>query len=521
MGGTPFPSLMRVLLLAALLAPTAAAQTTFTVTTTNPSGTGSLLQAIFDANNQRNGSAPDTIAFAIPGDGPHTIRPSSELPALIEAVVIDGLTQPGADCSTWPATLMIELDGRNAGSSSDGLVFEIGGGSTVRGLVINRFGDDGIDVEGEGGNTFECNYVGTDVAGLVARPNQDDGITIESFDNVVGGASPSARNVLSGNGQDGIELDAFDFEAGRNTVQGNYIGVAADGVSPLGNGDDGVEADDGATDTLVGGTGPGEGNVIAYNGDNGVQVDGASSVRNAVLGNAIFGNTDRGIELQETTGGGQTPNDPGDGDDGPNGFQNYPVLDAATTFANTGTTTVEGTLDSAPNATFRVELFASEVLDADGFGEGEVFVGAVDVTTDAGGDAAFSVELAEPVEADLFLTATATDADGNTSEFGEGIEVDFLDNVSAEDGPGSALALALAPNPATADVAVSFDLAQTGAVEVAVVDLLGRVVRRFSGARAAGPHGVRVPLGGLPAGLYVVRVSTAEATAALPLTVAR
>jgi hypothetical protein len=261
--------------------------------------------------------------------------------------------------------------------------------------------------------------------------------------------------------------------------------------------------------------------VIAYNRDNGIQIEDATSVRNAVLGNAIFGNTDRGIELQEVTGGGQTPNDPGDGDDGPNGFQNYPVLVAATTFANTGTTTVEGTLDSAPNATFRVELFASEALDADGFGEGEVFVGAVDVTTDASGDAAFSVELAEPVESGLSITGTATDAEGNTSEFSEGIVVDFLDNVSREDGPGAALALTLAPNPATADVAVSFDLAQTGAVEVAVVDLLGRVVRRFSGARAAGPHGVRVPLGDLPAGPYIVRVATAEATAALPLTVAR
>ena len=514
---------MRLLLLAALLAPAAAAQTTFTVTTVADTGPGSLRQAILDANNTPNGDGLDVVAFDIPGDGPHTIRPLSPLPPIYGDVVVDGLTQPGADCDTWPATLQIVLDGQQAGPDADGILIQKGGGATVRGLVVQRFASDGFDVEGEGGNTFECNFVGTDVTGMEARPNGDDGFDVASSDNVIGGASPSARNLISGNDEDGIDVDGFnefgvDDLAVRNVIQGNWIGVAADGESPLGNSDDGVELQYGAADSVVGGTEPGQGNVIAYSGDNGVQVEEASSVRNRILGNAIYANDGLGIDLGAD---GRTPNDPGDGDPGANERQNTPVLDSATTYANTNTTVLVGSLDSRSGGTYRVELFASSAVDPSGYGEGERFLGAVEVTTDADGDAAFTVELPEPVEPGLYVTATATDADGNTSEFSEAVDADFVDNVATEDDPGAALALALAPNPTAADVAVSFSLERAGAVEVTVVDLLGRVVRQSGGARAAGPHAVCLPVTDLPAGVYVVRVATAEASATLPLTVAR
>lgn len=514
---------MRCLLLAALLAPAVAAQTTFTVTTVADTGPGSLRQAILDANNAPNGDGLDVVAFDIPGDGPHTIRPLSPLPAIYGDVVVDGLTQPGADCDTWPATLQIVLDGQQAGPDAEGIQIQKGGGATVRGLVVHRFSSDGFDVEGAGGNTFECNFVGTDVTGMTAMPNGDDGFDVASSDNVIGGASPSARNLISGNAEDGIDVDGFN-EFGvtdlavRNVIQGNWIGVAADGESPLGNADDGVELQYGAADSVVGGTEPGEGNVIAYSGDNGVQIEEASSVHNRILGNAIFANGDLGIDLGAD---GRTPNDPGDGDPGANDRQNTPALGSATTYANTSTTTVVGALASRPGGTYRVELFASAAADPSGYGEGERFVGAVEVTTDAGGDAAFTVELSAPVEPGLSVTATATDADGNTSEFSGAVDVDFVDNVATEDDPGVALALALAPNPAASDVAVSFRLPQAGPVEVTVVDLLGRVVRRGAGAGAAGPHAVRLSVADLPAGVYVVRVATAEASATLPLTVAR
>ena len=512
-----------LLALLALLAPTVAAQTTFVVTTVADSGPGSLRQAIADANSSPNGAEPDSIAFDIPGDGPHTIRPLTSLPAIYGGLIVDGLSQPGADCEAWPATLQIVIDGQQAGANADGIQIQEGGGATVRGLVVHRFTNEGFDVEGEGGNTFECNFVGTDVTGMTAMPNGDDGFNVASSDNVIGGAEPSARNLISGNGGDGIDVDGFnelgrDDVAVRNVIQGNYIGVAADGESPLGNGDDGVELQSGASDSLVGGVEADEANVIAYNGDTGVQVQEGSSLRNRILGNAIFANGDVGIDLNAD---GRSLNDPGDGDAGPNGRQNYPVLASATTFSNTSTTTVVGELRSRPDGTFRVELFANGAIDPSGYGEGEAFLDAIEVTTDASGEATFTVELAEAVEPGRYVTATATDADGNTSEFGEAVAVDFVDNVAAEDGPAAALALALAPNPAASDVAVSFDIAQAGTIEVTVIDVLGRAVRQSGGARTAGRHTAHLSVQDLPAGVYVVRVATVEASAALPLTVAR
>ncbi len=507
---------LRALLLAALVTSPVLAQETFTVTTTADNGAGSLRRAIEDANRTRNAAGgPDRIEFAIPGTGPFTISPTVVLPTISEAVVIDGLSQPGADCSTWPATLLIELDGQRTGSLADGLTLESSSGSTVRGLVVNRFDGDGVDVKGSGGNTFECNYIGTDVTGTLARPNADDGIDVESPDNVIGGSTPSARNLLSGNGNDGIDIDGFGVNGSGNVIQGNYIGVAVDGTSPLGNSDEGIELQFGASSTLVGGTESGEGNVIAHNDGNGIKVEESSSIRNSILRNAIFGNGARGIELEETSSGEQTGNDSRDRDSGPNGLQNYPVLTAARTAENTGATTIEGTLNSTPNTTFRVELFANDALDPDGFGPGAVFVAAVEVTTDAGGDGAFVVELEETLEAGVFVTSTATDDDGNTSEFGRGVEVDALMNTSADETP-DAMTVTVSPNPASDVVFVS--LAGSSEAEVVVYDMQGRAV--FAELLNQ-PAEVSVPLTNLAPGVYMIRVTTARSTQTAQITVAR
>ena len=91
-------------------------------------------------------------------------------------MAIDGYTQDGASANTNPlasgsnAVLKIELDGTNAGASADGLHITAGG-STIKGLVINRFGANGIEMSTNGGNTIEGNFIGTDVTGL-ARPGQ-------------------------------------------------------------------------------------------------------------------------------------------------------------------------------------------------------------------------------------------------------------------------------------------------------------------------------------------------------------
>src|SRR5262249_18160277 len=118
-----------LLIAAASFFPPLCGAATFTVTNTNDSGTGSLRQAILDANAN---PGLDTITFAI-GSGPRTIAPLSPLPTITDRVVIDGTTQPG-----YAGAPLIELSGANAGSGADGLSITAGG-STVVALVINRF----------------------------------------------------------------------------------------------------------------------------------------------------------------------------------------------------------------------------------------------------------------------------------------------------------------------------------------------------------------------------------------------
>src|SRR5262249_2061830 len=137
---------------------------TFSVLNTADSGTGSLRQAITDANSTANvGGVPDRIEFNIPGAGVHTISPASALPAITDAVTIDGYTQPGASPNTLNvgdnAVLLIELNGANV---SSGLIIT-GGGSTIRGLVINRFGsqgDDGVVLLKSDSNVIAGNFIG-------------------------------------------------------------------------------------------------------------------------------------------------------------------------------------------------------------------------------------------------------------------------------------------------------------------------------------------------------------------------
>src|SRR5262245_61774720 len=143
----------------------------FTVTNTNDSGTGSLRQAITDANGMGGG----TINFNIPGGGVHTISPLTVLPTVTQTVTIDGYSQPGSSPNSNPPTmginavLLIELNGQFSGSNFGGLTINAPT-CIVRGLVINRFVGDGIRVCTDG-NVFEGNFIGTNPAGTAAFGN--------------------------------------------------------------------------------------------------------------------------------------------------------------------------------------------------------------------------------------------------------------------------------------------------------------------------------------------------------------
>ena len=433
---------MRGFRMAAILAfvsVTGARAATFTVTNTNDSGAGSLRQAILDAD-----ATPglDTIAFNIPGAGVHTISPATSLPEIDDPVIIDGYSQPGASPNTDPTgfngTLLIEISGASAGQAN-GLNLNAGA-STVRGLVINRFqglstdAGNAIRLNTGGGNHIEGNFIGTDPGGTTAQGNEDVAIIFgTSNDNFIGGTTPAARNVISASGR-----VAFFMLSSGNVIQGNFIGTQRDGVSPLGNqsglGSVGVG---GATNNTIGGTGAGEGNVIAFNTLYGFVGDVSAGNGNVIRGNSIHDNGGLGIDL--LGGGGPSANDPGDPDTGGNNLQNFPIIRSVEHLSPQGAgTRIVGKLNSAPSTTFDLDFYSNPVCSnfPREFIEGEVYLGSSQVTTDGNGDAAIDVTLTVATEVGARISATATDPNGNTSEFSQRI-IFSINPVSGPDTGGT------------------------------------------------------------------------------------
>ena len=490
------------------------------VSNTEDSGRGSLRQAIAEANST---PGRDRIIFNIPGPGVKTISPTAPLPDLTGPTVLDARTQPG-----YAGTPLVELDGgRLPGGHFDGLRLT-GAGGVVRGLAVFGFdgasgvslvGDDnaveacylGLDAAGhvrdrlnrtgvtvagannrvggytpaernlisgngsEGvavygaGNRVVGNFVGTDASGLgsainpvgvlaqgpntlvggvepgarnvisnnhtgikcsggdaVIRgnligtdPTGDSrvgngiGIDITSGNNMIGGAEPGARNVISGNGT-GVRLAGTGMSATGNVLRGNLIGTNAAGDAPLPN-STGVRLSDfsnGASGNQIGGDSEGAGNVIAFNYA-GIVLWNFASRNNVISGNSIFSNTQSGIDLN--TDEAVTFNDPLDADAGPNNLQNFPQLTSVS--SSGGTTRVVGVLDSTPGKQFRLDFYSNLACDDSGYGEGGRPFGSASVTTDASGKAVIDVTLPRPLPPGRALTATATDPAGNTSEF--------------------------------------------------------------------------------------------------------
>jgi parallel beta-helix repeat protein len=275
---------------------------------TADAGPGSLREAILNAN--RNVGYADSISFAIPESGPHTIIPTSgALPYVTDPVTIDATTQPG-----YLSTPVVELSG--GGGAPWGLAIT-GGSSTVRGLAISGFTPGwgiGLFRPGEG-NVIQGNFVGTDATGTVARGN-NEGIIVDSANNLVGGAAPGERNVIAGNLADGVNVQSG---ASANRIVGNYIGTDVSGSIVLGTGQFGISITN-ATGNVVGGPEPGAGNVVAGSTHAGVRVAGSAATGTQILGNRIgtnaagtaaLGNSWAGVLLDssaaETLVGGMGP----------------------------------------------------------------------------------------------------------------------------------------------------------------------------------------------------------------------
>jgi titin len=275
-----------------------------------------------------------------------------------------------------------------------------GAGNLISGnrspIPVNR--SPGVVIAYATGNLVQGNFIGTDVTGTTALGNGNGGVEINrGSNNTIGGTAAGAGNLISGNREDGLRIS----DSSGNLVQGNSIGIGADGAA-LGNDSNGVALVC-ASNNLIGGPAAGAANTIAYNGRDGVLVD--TGTGNAIRRNAIFANGGLGIELIN----------------GGNRMQPAPVLTTAT--VQSDVTTIGGMLTSTPNASFTLEFFVNSACNPSGFGEGEQFFVSVTVTTDGDGRASFEFSLNLPVPVDDFITATATDADENTSMFSRCLQV--------------------------------------------------------------------------------------------------
>ncbi len=360
----------------------------------------------------------DTIEFNLARPDLRFITPTRELPVITEAVTIDGYTQLFARPNTKPvgndASVLVQLVGLQAGSAADGLIIEANG-VTVRGLAIRDFDSgSGIKIEGSN-NRVDGNFIGTDSLGRREGQGNEDGVFIlDGQNNTVGGNTPAARNLISGNDRDGVRLFGTSLGTDDNRVQNNYIGTDKFGTGSLGNGGAGVTIFDSSRNAVGGGNA--EANIIAFNALDGVAVRSGNNIfadsGNSIRSNSIFSNGGLGIDLIGGTenAAGATANDPGDVDTGPNDLQNKPALTSAV--SSGGNTTVKGKLDSTPNKTFLVEFFSNAAGN-----EGRKLLGQKTVTTNASGVATYTFTVAQAVPAGQGITATATDQGRNTSEF--------------------------------------------------------------------------------------------------------
>jgi hypothetical protein len=344
-----------------------------------------------------------------------TIAPHTELPIITKPVIIEGYSQPGASVNTATtgtnAVSKIVLSGAEgvvgSGSGIDGLKIS-GGGTTIKGLVINGFkqgqNDEGgmaiflLNVAGNTSNTIAANFIGTDAAGTTAVANQGSGVVtaFNSTNNTIGGTTPADRNLISGNFFSGVSLGS-----NNNRVQNSLIGTDKSGANDLGNGSNGVGMS--SSDNTL------SANTIAFNEGDGIRVFSSLTLStgntgNLLAGNSIFSNggtspSKLGIDLGFD---GVTPNDLGDGDTGPNTLQNFPVLTSAKT-SKKGTT-ITGKLNSAPNKSFIVQFFSN----ASG-NEGQKSTGQTGVSTDSNGDVSFTFRAALKVrKGKITATAVAT-----------------------------------------------------------------------------------------------------------------
>ena len=283
--------------------------------------------------------------------------------------------------------------------------------------VVSFAVPDGLRIEG--------NLIGTDASGTTAIANRNYGVYIDTYtDVVIGGTTPGARNVISGNELTAIQLGSGTAPAAFPNVRvfGNRIGTDWTGTVPIPNGRNAASPSQpqptillfsgGSCSAQIGGFGPGEANLIAHGGAQGVMV--GICTRASLAGNTYIGHRGMAIDNSGNSfGDGPSADDPGDPDGGGNRLQNMPVaLDAAPAGADAFTLDIR--VDSAPaNATYpiRVDFYR---------GRGGDLLERVASRMITVAEAQTVVQVVLPLSAlaDGVVQMLATDAGGNTSEVG-------------------------------------------------------------------------------------------------------
>lgn len=493
---------------------------TFTVTNTFDSGAGSLRQAILDAN--ANGATPHTIVFNIPLSDPgfdgnvFTIKPLSPLPDVRGGITIDGATQTAFSGDSNPFGPEVVLNGSMLVSGTGINISGDNGG--VKGLVVNGFPGTGLALSRlpfdptPSGNQILNNYIGTDPTGSFAVPNVS-GISIGGF----GTPGAEARdnrvenNVISGNTS--LAFSSCDIKGTQ--IINNKIGTNRTGTSGIPNGGGLVMFCTGSLENVI------RDNTIAYNHGDAIRSEpdfrfGNFHHENSIRHNSIFLNEGLAINWSPPPFGtidGPTPNDACDADiTGSNFLQNFPVLTKAETDGSS--TTIEGTLNSNASQTFEIELYANDVADPSGFGEGQTYLDVVTIATDASCNAGFSIVLPLAVPAGKFITATATNSTGNTSEFSASLEVvsscdSALTDTGTRIGVGAGPSRAIV-TPNGAEVYVTNNSSNSVSVINTTTNLVTHTIGVGSSpdAIAVAPDGAKVYVGNNGGNVSVIDTAT-------------
>jgi parallel beta-helix repeat protein len=362
------------------------------------------------------------------GMGIRTINSDNNL---ITGNLISGNDSVGIDLESSDGTVIqtnvigADITGSVALANGTGITIAgdnttIGGSGSGEGNLISGNIGSGIQTSGANGLVIQGNVIGPDISGNHSLGTQQMGINDSNGSNVtIGGPGPGEGNLISGHVQYGI----YAYNFGTNTtIQGNLIGTDETGTLPIPN-VAGISTAN-ITGVLIGGTNPGEGNLIAFNSGVlmfavpvGVLIgNGALDV--TVRGNTIRDNEKLGIDIN---GDGPSPNDAGDADLSPNNLQNFPIVKQIVY----GASSVEilGKFNSAPSTQYTLDFYSNPACSRfpREFNQGGTYLGHSQITTDGSGHFDFDVTLPATVEDGARIAVTATAPDGDTSELSQRI----------------------------------------------------------------------------------------------------